>query len=54
MLALNLFGAGQIGDGARHLLDAVVSPRAEIEFGNRHFEKRLRVFFQPAGFAHIF
>jgi hypothetical protein len=39
---------GQIGDGAGHLQDAVVGPRAQVQVGHRGLEQALRAVVQHA------
>ena len=48
MLGLDVRGGGQVGNGAGHLEDAVVGPRAEIKLGDRHFQLGLRIGLQGA------
>ena len=39
VITQNVFGTGEVGDGAGHLEDAVVSPRAQVQIGHRELEQ---------------
>ena len=54
VLGLDAGGAGQIGDGAGDLQDAVVGPGAEMQFADRHLEHVLGVRRQGAVFLDVF
>ncbi|OQA25721.1 MAG: hypothetical protein BWY59_01664 [Verrucomicrobia bacterium ADurb.Bin345] len=53
MVRKNVLGPVQVGNCARHLKNAIVRARAEIQVRDRHLEHLLRIVVQPAMLVHI-